>query len=77
METKEISFNLAQVANSLANQPRSGILLRSGITEVEALKSLEPDEMAALKAFLSENHSLASLLSNPDNPPIENDWWSS
>ncbi len=72
--TEEMSSSLAQVAYSLANQSQSSVHL--DVRSTLALESLEPDEMDALKVFLSEHRSLASLLSNRSDPPIENDWWS-
>ncbi len=77
MDTQEMSPNLAQVACSLANQSHSGAYPEvSEVTfETTTLESLEPDEMAALKAFLSWNYSLKRLLSNSDQPLIEDNWW--
>jgi hypothetical protein len=77
MDTQEMSPNLAQVACSLANQSHSGACPEvSEVTfETTTLESLEPDEMAALKAFLSRNYPLKRLLSNSDRPLIEDNWW--
>ncbi len=77
MDTQEMSPNLAQVACSLANQSHSGASPEvSAVTfETMAPESLEPDEMAALKAFLSGNYPLKRWLSDSDQPPIENNWW--
>ena len=77
MDTQEMSPNLAQVACSLANQSHSGACpeARAATFETMALESLEPDEIAALKAFLSGNYPLKKLLSNSIQPPIENNWW--
>jgi hypothetical protein len=77
MDTDVMSSNLAQVAFSLANRPDRDIYQDMTMTAAEAmaLASLEPGEMAALRAFLSENYPLKRLLSDSDQPPIENNWW--
>lgn len=79
METNEASSNLAKIAFLLANQPRSDAQLdTSPSTLATAVQgSLTADELAALKTFLSENHSLANLLFNHETAQIENDWWGS
>jgi hypothetical protein len=77
MDTQEMSPNLVQVACSLANQSHSGACLEvsEATFETMALESLEPDGIAALKAFSSENYPLKRLLSDSGQPPIENNWW--
>lgn len=67
MDETIISENLVNVAYSLANH---------SVADVKRLSALlQPDEMAALKVYLSLEHKLLEVPSPDDAPPIENQWW--
>jgi hypothetical protein len=67
MDVTMMSENLVNIAYLLANH---------SVTDAKNIFALlQPEELAALKIFLSDDHKLLEVLLLDETPPIEGNWW--
>jgi hypothetical protein len=77
MEYQEATSNLAMIAYRLATDHEFADELREQLLEVKvkAVQHLSPDELSALKIFVSKRYSLESLCTALETSPTEGRWW--
>lgn len=79
MDHQETVSNLVLIAYRLATDHEFADELRGHLPEgiVKAVQQLSPDELSALKIFVSKRYSLESLCTALETSPTDGRWWTS
>jgi hypothetical protein len=77
MDHQESASNLVLIAYRLATDHKFADELREQLPEgkVKAVQHLSPDELSALKIFVSKRYSLESLCTAFETSPTDGRWW--